>query len=126
MAVESSVYSRFADAPVYKIWPGIVAHAIRGEKVMVALVELEPDTEVAEHSHPQEQAGFIIEGTFTFTIGGETRRLGPGDTYVIPGGVPHSAKSGPEGNVVIDVFSPPREDWDRLEQEAPRPARWPR
>ena len=125
MASASKIYDSFESVRPYRIWPGVLAHAVRGESVSFALVDLEPNVAVAEHSHPNEQAGFIIQGTFSFTIGGETRELKPGDTYVIPGGVRHSAVAGPEGTVALDIFSPPREDWEALERTEPRKASWP-
>jgi quercetin dioxygenase-like cupin family protein len=125
MTATSKIYDNFESVRPYKIWPGVLAHAVRGDNVSFALVELEPNVVVAEHSHPNEQAGFIVEGTFTFTIGGETRELKPGDTYVIPGGVPHSALSGPEGTIAVDIFTPPRDDWERLERADPSRAAWP-
>ena len=120
-----ATYDSFAAIRPHRIWPGVLAHAVRGAAVSFALVELEPDVAVAEHSHPNEQVGFILEGTFTFTIGGETRQLAPGDTYVIPSGVLHSAQAGPEGTVAVDIFSPPRDDWETLERGELRRPRWP-
>ena len=125
MKQKSQTYDSFEAVRPHKIWPGVLAHEIRGQRVAFALIELDPNAPVAEHSHPEEQIGFIVRGSFKFTIGGETRELQPGDTYVIPGGVPHSAVSGPEGTVAIDVFSPPRADWDRLERAEPRKPSWP-
>ena len=49
-------------------------------------------------------------------------------TYVwtIHGDVPHSVEAGPEGAVIYEIFSPPREsDWAGIAREAPRPPRWP-
>jgi quercetin dioxygenase-like cupin family protein len=125
MDTASRTYSSFESVRPYKIWPGVLAHAVGGDQVSFALVELEPNVRVAEHSHPNEQAGFIIQGSFTFTIGGETRDLKPGDTYLIPGGVPHSAAAGPEGTVALDIFSPPRDDWEALERAEPTRPSWP-
>ena len=125
MATASKTYDSFEEVRPYKIWPGVLAHAVSGERVTFALVELEPNVVVVEHSHSNEQAGFIIQGTFSFTIGGETRELKPGDTYVIPGGVRHSAVAGPKGTVALDIFSPPREDWETLERGEPSRASWP-
>jgi quercetin dioxygenase-like cupin family protein len=122
----SSVFDNFSKVRPYQIWPGAVAHAVAGRQLSVALVDLAPNTEVAEHSHPNEQVGFIIQGGFSFTIGSEKRDLGPGDTYVIPGGVKHSGRAGPDGAVVMDAFSPPRADWEQLERGEPRKAAWPR
>ena len=41
-------------------------------------VELEPGVTVPEHSHENEQQGMVLTGSLTFTVGGETRQLGPG------------------------------------------------
>jgi hypothetical protein len=46
---------------------------------------------------------------------------GPGGTWRILGDVPHEVTVGPDGAVVIDVFSPPREDW-RAFPDRGRPA----
>ncbi|MGH3131462.1 MAG: cupin domain-containing protein, partial [Gaiellaceae bacterium] len=72
-----------------------------------------------------EQAGLVVAGTVTFTVAGEARDLGPGGTWLIPGGAPHAVEAGPSGAVVIDVFSPPRSDWEEVEREEPRTPKWP-
>lgn len=85
-----------------------------------AVVELGPGTSVAEHQHPQEQMGIVVKGRLRFRVGSEVQDLREGDTYLIPGGVPHEASAGPDGAVAIDVFSPIRDDWRRFEPEPPR------
>jgi quercetin dioxygenase-like cupin family protein len=68
----------------------------------------------------------VITGSVSFRVADEERELGPGATWRIPSDVPHEVKAGPEGAVVIDVFSPPRqEDWRGLEREEPRTPLWP-
>jgi quercetin dioxygenase-like cupin family protein len=108
-----------------QIWEGIAGRALHGDALTLALVELEPGISLPEHQHPNEQLGLVIEGAITFTIAGEERVLGPGGTWSIPGGAPHSAEVGPEGAVVLDVFAPPRGDWKTLDALEPRPPRWP-
>ena len=118
----------FADAhamPPQRIWDGIVSRAVQGEQATLALLEFAPDAIVPEHSHANEQLGMVVSGAMTFRIGDETREIGPGATYVIPSNVPHEATAGPDGAVVIDVFAPPRADWNALEPGEPRPPRWP-
>jgi len=90
--------------------PGIVTRTFWGENLLVSMVELEADRPLPEHHHPHEQAGIVVEGSLTMTIGGETKTLNAGDVFVAPGNVPHSAVTGPDGARVIDVFSPVRED----------------
>jgi quercetin dioxygenase-like cupin family protein len=109
----------------YKIWDGAVARSVRGERITFAVVDLEPNRVVPEHSHANEQLGLVLRGAITMTIAGEARRLGVGDTYVIPGGVPHGAETGPEGASVVDVFNPIREDWEQVERLEPSPGAWP-
>jgi uncharacterized RmlC-like cupin family protein len=43
-------------------------------------------------------------------VGDETLTCEAGDSYYIPGGVPHQGVT-PEDALVIDVFCPPREDY---------------
>jgi quercetin dioxygenase-like cupin family protein len=67
---------------------------------------------VAEHSHENEQLGIVLEGELTLRVSGEERTLGPNGTWRIAPNVAHSGHAGSRGAVVIDVFSPPRSDWD--------------
>lgn len=91
----------------------------------MAVVELDPGAIVAEHSHENEQLGIVIRGALDFRIGEERRDLGPGETWRIPAHTPHEATAGPQGAVVIDVFSPPRDDIRALPNLEQRPPRWP-
>jgi len=61
----------------------------------------------------------------TFTIGGEVGETRPGSSWVIPPNVPHSVVAGPEGAVLVEVFSPPRHDWAAIPAGEPGPGRWP-
>ena len=101
--------------PLVQIWDGIHGRLIGGERISLGIVELDPGSVVSEHRHEHEQLGFIISGSMRFTLDGETRDLGPGDTWSIPPNVPHDAIAGPKGAVVVDVFAPVREDWASLQ-----------
>ena len=115
-----------AAVPSQQIWDGITGRAVHGERLTLGLIELAPNAMLPEHRHENEQLGLVIEGSITLTIGTERRTLGPGGTWRIPGHVPHEAAIGPEGAVVVDVFSPVREDWKALpETESPPPPIWP-
>ncbi len=105
------------------IWDGVIARAIDGRNCSIGIVELDPDSHVPEHSHANEQLGLVVSGSVSFRVGDETRELGPGGTWSIAPDVPHEVHVGPEGAVVIDVFSPPRADWLALERLSPRPHR---
>ena len=112
--------------PVIDVWGETVrARRIEGERITFALVELAPSSIVPGHQHEAEQLGMVITGTVTFTIGDETRELGPGGTWRIASNVYHQVTVGPAGALVIDVFSPIRSDWDALPANAPSAPAWP-
>ena len=58
-----------------EIAPGVKLRTLWGEKIMMSLVEIAPNSRVPMHEHPHEQAGMVLEGEFDFTIGGETTRV---------------------------------------------------
>lgn len=90
---------------------GAKAQVFTGEKIQFSIVRIEPGQHVAEHSHPHEQAGTVLEGEFDLQIGDERQTLRPGDFYLIPGGVKHAAWGGQAAAVALDVFGPPREEY---------------
>lgn len=78
---------------------------------MLSVVNFEPNSVVLEHEHPHEQMGVLVSGRLEFTIGDETRLIGPGDQWKIPGGVRHTVRSLDEPAVAIDIFHPVRDDY---------------
>lgn len=113
--------------PVIDVWGDTVrARRIEGERLTLALVELAADSVVPGHQHENEQLGMVISGGITFTIGDETRELGPGGTWRIPSNTHHQVRVGQAGAVVIDIFAPARSDWDALPSSPPAAPIWPR
>lgn len=62
------------------------------------------------HAHPHAQVTYVESGVFDFTVGSETRRLETGDSAYMPPGIEHGAVC-IEAGVLLDVFSPAREDF---------------
>lgn len=94
-----------------QVLPGILLKTLaHGEKTLLAQFRLEEGARLPLHSHPHEQTGWLVSGRMRFTIGSETIEAGPGDSWCIPGGVLHSAEILAE-TVLIEVFSPVREDY---------------
>jgi unsaturated pyranuronate lyase len=120
-----SAFEQLAAIAPIGIWEGVLARAVEGQRMTLAVVELEPDAAVAEHSHEHEQLGIVLHGSMTLRVDAAERELGAGDTYCIESRVAHEARAGSEGAVVIDVFAPTRADWDSAERLEPRPPRWP-
>ena len=78
---------------------------------MLSELTIEPDGHIPLHSHPHEQAGRCLSGEFDLEVDGVTRRMKPGDYWLIPGGTPHAARGVGQAALALDVFSPPREDY---------------
>ena len=101
----------FGQVQEFQLADGVGAKALFGEGAMLNLVELEPGSVVAKHSHPHEQLGIILRGSMTLQVDGADHLLKEMDAYSLPGGVEHQGIAGPEGALVLDVFQPVREDY---------------
>jgi unsaturated pyranuronate lyase len=91
--------------------PGVSMRTAYGSQGSLSLVRLEPEAVVPLHSHPHEQLGIVLEGVQVLMIDGREHHLQPQQAYVIPGGLEHGGRGGPEGCVVLDIFIPTREDY---------------
>jgi quercetin dioxygenase-like cupin family protein len=129
LSILDGAMSAFAgqdDLTPLRIWDGVVARPVEGERTTFAIVELDANCSVPEHRHHNEQIGVCIAGSVRFRIGDETRDIGPGDTWCILGDVPHQVDAGPDGALIAECFTPARTDWAELERLPGRPApRWP-
>ncbi len=90
---------------------GVRMQPLFGDGAMLNLLHFEPGARVAEHSHPHEQLGMVVDGELVLQIDGVPHRLSPGSAYQIPGGVPHGAWTEGGPCRVLDVFQPVREDY---------------
>ena len=91
--------------------PGLEARIFVGDQAMISLVTCEPNAEGESHSHPEEQWGVLLAGDGVRTQGGKEFPVRAGDFWRTPGGVPHSFRAGGEGARILDIFSPPREEY---------------
>lgn len=79
-------------------------------QIMMVKVKFEKGAEGSPHQHFHTQATYCAKGKFEFTIGDEKQIVEYGDGVYIPPNVLHGAVCLEEG-VLIDVFSPVREDF---------------
>ena len=108
--------------PVIEPVPGCRLRTPHGRHLMLSYLEMDAGAEVPLHSHPHEQGGVLLEGTLELTIGDETRRVAAGSLFLIPPDVPHRAVAIDGPAVVLDVFSPIREDYAALANKYIPPA----
>ena len=82
-----------------------------GERLMMCRLTLQPHVDTPVHSHPHEQMMIVELGRVRFTIDGSTRLVGPGDVLHFPPNVAHGATMLDDEVVLIDIFTPIREDF---------------
>ena len=90
---------------------GISTRIFCGDQAMLSIVTIGPNAKGKIHSHPQEQWGFLIEGSGIRIQGNEKIVINKGDFWQTPGGVAHGIIGGSEGAKVLDIFSPPRDEY---------------
>lgn len=96
---------------VKKVFKGVSLDSLAvGEKSQVTKMNYIIGNYASPHQHPHEQSGYVISGKYELTVGDEKYELNAGDTYSIPGNQVHSFNV-IEGGEVVDVFTPPREDY---------------
>jgi quercetin dioxygenase-like cupin family protein len=101
----------WADIPVEKIADGIERQMIWGKRLMVCRLRLAPHVVTTVHSHAHEQITLVERGRVVFTIGDEQRIASAGDVLHFPPDVRHGATMLDEEVVLLDIFSPVREDF---------------
>ena len=113
----SKAFAGFIDierVPVIEPVPGCRMRTPFGQNLMLSYLQMDAGAEVPWHNHPHEQGGMLISGKLELTIGEETRTVEPGSMFLIPPNVFHRAKAIDGPAVVLDVFSPIREDYAEL------------
>jgi quercetin dioxygenase-like cupin family protein len=90
---------------------GVTRHTMgTTDEAMLCEFRLAQGAVIPKHDHMNDQVGYVVSGKLELTIGDETRVLNAGESYAIPGGVAHQGVA-LEVCVLIDVFSPPRNDY---------------
>jgi quercetin dioxygenase-like cupin family protein len=92
---------------------GISTRIFCGEQAMLSIVSIEANVKGKIHSHPEEQWGFLLEGSGIRIQGNEQIEIKKGDFWQTPGGVEHGIIGGPNGAKILDIFSPPRNEYKK-------------
>ena len=80
------------------------------ERLMLVKMTFEKGSVGALHHHPHTQISYIEKGVFEVTISGEKKLLSTGGSFFVPPGALHGVCC-LEPGVLIDMFSPMREDY---------------
>ncbi|WP_046176320.1 cupin domain-containing protein [Domibacillus indicus] len=83
----------------------------RGGTLTMAEVTFEKDAIGEMHSHEHEQVCYIVQGRFEFNLDGDIRLLQKGDSVYVPSNTQHGVKALDDQSIILDVFTPQREDF---------------
>ena len=101
----------WASVPAERVNEGIERQMVYGERVMVCKLRIAPRTVTPVHSHPHEQITLVEQGPVEFFIDGQSRIVNTGDVLHFPSNIRHGATMLDREVVLIDIFSPIREDF---------------
>ncbi|MHA2325796.1 MAG: cupin domain-containing protein, partial [Promethearchaeota archaeon] len=83
---------------------------IFNDNLMLCHFTLEKNAEVPIHSHKEHQIGYVIKGKLKFFTENHEFEAKEGESYLFGSNEKHGAKI-LEDSIVIDIFSPAREDY---------------
>lgn len=83
---------------------------VYGQHTVLAKFKLLKGSIVPRHAHPFEQTGYILEGRMLFWEGEKSFLVQPGDAWCFAPNVEHACDV-LEDAVIIELFSPPREEF---------------
>jgi quercetin dioxygenase-like cupin family protein len=79
--------------------PGANSEAVTG------IAEIMPGVDIGRHTHPGPETGYVMDGDMVLLVEGKLPApLKAGESYQIPPGVIHDAKSGDKGAKVLAVY----------------------
>jgi quercetin dioxygenase-like cupin family protein len=110
--MESTVVN-YQDAALIPLGGGVTRKVLAYlPSQMVVEVRFEQGAVGAQHTHPHTQCTYVREGEFVFTVCGKDFTVTEGNTLAFAAGETHGCVCKQQG-VLIDVFTPMREDFIR-------------
>ena len=101
----------WSEIPIEHPAEGIARQMVVGDNLMICRFRFAPHLVTPEHSHPHEQMSLVVQGRVRFFIEGQERIASPGDVLHFPSGCRHGATMMDGEVVLIDIFTPIREDF---------------
>ena len=101
----------WATIPAERVAEGIERQMVYGDKLMVCRLRIAPHVVTAPHTHPHEQITIVERGQVRYIVAGIERLVSAGDVLHFPPHVEHGATMLDEEVVLVDIFTPVREDF---------------
>jgi quercetin dioxygenase-like cupin family protein len=106
-----TLHTDWASIPVEQLDTGLQRQMVVGDHLMICRLRIAPHVVTPAHDHPHEQITLVESGRVLFTIGDEQRIASAGDLLHFPSGTWHGATMLDEEVILVDIFSPIREDF---------------
>jgi len=110
--VTAGVVGDLHDIQFTELSPGANSRLIGGHGAQLSFLQMGPGIEFPAHVHPEEQLMTTLRGSIDELILDGRTTMAKGDLLYLPGTMVHGGKVGDKGCDVIDVFYPPRPDYD--------------
>lgn len=107
----SAQHVNWSTVPIERPSEGIERQMVVGDHLMICRFRFMPFLVAPEHTHPHEQTSMVISGRVRFFVEGVERIAVPGDVLHFPSNCLHGATMMDEEVVLIDIFTPLREDF---------------
>ena len=104
------VYRAIQQIPVREVTI-VERQMVVGDRVMICRLRFAPNVVTPAHRHEHEQMTLVERGKVLFTVGEEKRTAQAGDVLHFPSNFWHGATMLDEEVVLIDIFSPIRQDF---------------
>ena len=111
MDLQSSCYIENKNIDWESVGNGVKRKILGYNKnIMMVKVDFQKGAIGYVHKHPHSQVTYVHSGKFEVQIGAEKKLLIGGDCFFIPPDIEHGVVN-MEPGILIDVFSPMREDF---------------
>jgi unsaturated pyranuronate lyase len=104
----------FDQVPWETVADGVRRRVLFTDRLTMVLLEIEgePDAEpLKTHYHPHDQITYLLSGKARIHLDGEERVVEPGAAYCVPSNVHHGLKPLSQKVVIVECFTPTREDF---------------
>jgi quercetin dioxygenase-like cupin family protein len=74
-------------------------------QTVIGLAEVVPNVNIGRHTHPGPESGYMLEGDFVLLVEGQPDKpVKAGESYQVPAGAVHDARTGERGAKVIATY----------------------
>jgi quercetin dioxygenase-like cupin family protein len=103
---------KYSEIEAINCEPGVKRRVLsHGGSIMNTEVSFEKNACGNRHSHIHEQTSYVVSGKFRYDLGDSSYILEKGDSIYIPSGVEHGCEALEENSVLLDSFTPQRDEW---------------